>query len=220
MRVSHEAIYRWIYLYAKEGGTLYHHLQRRHKKRRRQKRYGSARRFFPGRVSISERPAIVDSPERFGDWEGDTIEGKKSSGYILTHFEHKSRYLLAAKLADKKAESLTIQSTKAFYRIPKKMRQTLTADNSKEFARFKELEDKIGLMVYFADPYATWQCGTNENTNVLLRQYFPKGTDLRTVTQKDIAFVVKKFNHRSKICINYRSPHEVFWEASSGALVT
>ncbi len=220
MRVSHETIYRWIYLDAKEGGTLYHHLRRRRKKRRRQKRYGSGRRFFPGRVSISERPAIVEFRERFGDWEGDTIEGKKSTGCIATHVERKSRYLLAAKLDDKKAESLTIQSTKAFCRIPKKMRQTLTVDNGKEFARFKELENKTGLTVYFADPYAAWQRGTNENTNGLLRQYFPKGTDFRTVTKKDLAFAVKKLNHRPRKCLNYRSPHEVFWKTSSGALVT
>jgi IS30 family transposase len=102
MRVSHETIYQWIYLDAKGGGTLYHHLRRRRKKRRIQKRYGSGRRFFSERVSISERPAIVASREHFGDWEGDTIEGKKSTGYIVTHVERKSRYFLAAKLDDKK----------------------------------------------------------------------------------------------------------------------
>lgn len=220
MRVSHETIYRWIYLDAKGGGTLYHHLRRRRKNRRRQKRYCAGRRFIPGRVSIAERPAIVDSRERFGDWEGDTIEGKKSTGYIATHVERKSRYLLAAKLANKKAESLTIQSTRAFWRIPKKMRQTLTVDNGKEFSRFKELENKTGLTVYFADPYAAWQRGTNENTNGLLRQYFPKGTDFRKITEEDLAFVVKKLNYRPRKCLNYQSPHEVFWKASSGALAT
>jgi len=220
MRISHETIYRWIYLDAKGGGTLYHHLRRRRKKRRRQKRYGSGRRFIPGRVSIAERPAIVDSRERFGDWEGDTVEGKKSTGYIATHVERKSRYLLAAKLANKKAESLTIQSTKAFWRIPKKMRQTLTVDNGKEFSRFKELENKTGLTVYFADPYAAWQRGTNENTNGLLRQYFPKGTDFRKITEEDLAFAVKKLNHRPRKCLCYQSPHKVFWQKSSGALAT
>ena len=220
MRVSHETIYRWIYLDAKEGGTLYHHLRRRRKKRHRQKRYGSGRRFIPGRISISERPAIVETRERFGDWEGDTIEGKKSTGYIATHVERKSRYLLAAKLANKKAESLTMQSSKKYWRVPKKMRQTLTVDNGKEFSLFKELENKTGLMVYFADPYAAWQRGTNENTNGLLRQYFPKGTDFRFFSEKDLAFVVKKLNHRPRKCLNYQSPHKVFWKAKGGALAT
>lgn len=220
MRVSHETIYRWVYLDANKGGTLYRHLRRGRKKRRRQKRYGSGRRFIAGRVSIAERPTIVESRERFGDWEGDTIEGKKSTGIIATHVERKSRYLVAAKLADKKAASLTMQSSRAFWRIPKKMRQTLTVDNGKEFSRFKELQIKTGLTVYFADPYAAWQRGTNENTNGLLRQYFPKGTDFTKVTQRKLALVVKKLNHRPRKCLSYQSPHEVFWQASSGALAT
>jgi IS30 family transposase len=220
MRVSHETIYRWVYLEAKAGGTLYHHLRRRRKKRRRQRRYGSGRRFIPGRVSISERPAIVESRKRFGDWEGDTIEGKKSTGYMATHVERKSRYLIAAKLLDKKAESLTQKSIKAFWRIPKKIRKTLTVDNGKEFARFKELEDKTGLTVYFADPYSAWQRGTNENTNGLLRQYFPKGTDFRNVTEEELAFAVKKLNHRPRKCLGYQSPHEVLWNTVNGARAT
>ena len=220
MRVSHETIYRWIYLDANEAGILYHHLRRRRKKRRRQKRYGSGRRFIPGRVSISERPAIVETRERFGDWEGDTVEGKKSTGYFATHVERKSRYLIAAKLTNKKAESLTFKSIKAFWRIPKKMRKTLTVDNGKEFARFKKLEDKTGLTVYFADPYSAWQRGTNENTNGLLRQYFPKGTDFRNVSEEDLAFAVKKLNHRPRKRLNYQSPYEVFWKAKNGALTT
>jgi IS30 family transposase len=100
------------------------------------------------------------------------------------------------------------------------MRKTLTVDNGKEFARFKELEEKTGLTVYFADPYSAWQRGTNENTNGLLRQYFPKGTDFRKVTEEDLAFAVKKLNHRPKKCLGYQSPHEVFWKTSSGALAS
>lgn len=220
MRASQETIYRWIYLDAKEGGTLYHHLRRRRNKRRRQARYGSGRRFIPGRVSISERPDIVETRERFGDWEGDTMEGKKSTGYMATHVERRSRFLIAAKLPDKKAESLTLESGKAFCRIPKEMRKTLTVDNGKEFARFKELENQTGLTVYFADPYSAWQRGTNENTNGLLRQYFPKGTDFRNVTAEELASAVKNLNHRPRKCLGYQSPYEVFREASSGALTT
>ncbi len=220
MRLSHETIYRWIYLDAKGGGTLYHHLRRRRKKRRRQNRYGSGRRFILGRVSISERPSIVETRERFGDWEGDTIEGKKSTGYMATHVERKSRYLIAAKLDNKKAESLTLQSVKAFCSIPKKIRKTLTVDNGKEFSQFKEIENKTGLTVYFADPYSAWQRGTNENTNGLLRQYFPKGSDFRTVSEEDLAFAVKKLNHRPRKCLDYRSPHDVLWKTASGALAT
>jgi len=220
MRVSHETIYRWIYELAQQGDTLHQHLRRRRKKRKKQKKYGSGRRFIPGRVSISERPGIVETRQRVGDWEGDTVEGKKASGYIATYVERKSRYLIASKLDNKTAESLASGSIRAFYRIPKKLRKTLTVDNGKEFAQFKQIENKTGLTVYFADPYSAWQRGTNENTNGLLRQYFPKGTDLKTISEKDIAIAVKKLNHRPRKCLNYQSPHEVFWKDAHGALAT
>jgi len=174
MRISPETIYRWIYRDTRNKGNLHHHLRRRHKYRRRQKRYGSGRRFIPGRVSIDLRPPIVGTRNRFGDWEGDTMEGGKGSGGLATHVERKCRYLLAAKLTDKKAVTMTQQSIRYFRKIPRRLRQTLTLDNGKEFTQFKELERKTRLKVYFADHYSAWQRGTNENTNGLLRQYFPK----------------------------------------------
>jgi IS30 family transposase len=218
MRISHETIYRWIYLDSRNKGELYCHLRRRHKYRRRQKRYGSGRRFIPGRISIDQRPSIVDMRERFGDWEGDTLEGKQGSGGLATHVERKCRYLIAGKLPDKKAATMTQQSITSFRKTPRILRQTLTVDNGKEFSNFKELEKRTGLKVYFADPYAAWQRGTNENTNGLLRQYFPKGTDFRTISDKDVAIVVKKLNNRPRKCLNYQTPHEVFSQALRGAL--
>jgi IS30 family transposase len=218
MRISHETIYRWIYLDSRNKGDLHRHLRRRHKYRRRQKRYGSGRRFIPGRISIDQRPSIVDTRERFGDWEGDTLEGGKGSGGLATHVERKCRYLIAGKLSDKKAATMTQQSIKSFRKTPRILRQTLTVDNGKEFSNFKELEAKTGLKVYFADPYAAWQRGTNENTNGLLRQYFPKGTDFRTISKKDVVIVVKKLNNRPRKCLNYQTPYEVFSQALHGAL--
>jgi len=218
MRVSHETVYRWIYLDAGEGGNLHQHLRRRHKKRRRQARYGSGRRFIPGRVSISERPPIVETRERFGDWEGDTLEGKKGCGHLATHVERKSRYLVAAKLADKKAATMTWATTTSFWRLPKSLRQTLTVDNGKEFSQFKELEAKTGLTVYFADPYAAWQRGTNENTNGILRHYFPKGFDFTTISDEELERVVKNLNNRPRKCLGYRTPAEIMRLALSGAL--
>ena len=220
MRISHETIYRWIYLDSRRGGDLYSHLRRRHKKRRRQTQYGSGRRFIPGRISISERPAIVEARERYGDWEGDSVEGAKGTGAFATHVERKSRYLLAAKLSDKKAETMTQASTKAFHRVPKAFRKTLTLDNGKEFSKFKELEQRTGLTVYFADPYAAWQRGTNENTNGILRFYFPKGTDFQNISVNELEIAVRKINNRPRKCLNYQTPHEVFYQASNGALGT
>lgn len=217
MRVSHETIYRWVYLDATVAGDLYLNLRRRRKKRRRQKRYGKGHRFA-GRKCISQRPEIVDGRQRYGDWEGDTIEGKKSSGYIATVVERKSRYLLASKLENKKAATLTAQGTRSFRSIPRKMRKTLTVDNGSEFAQFKEYEEKTGLDIYFAKPYSPWQRGANENTNGLLRQYFPKGSDFKEVTKEDVHQAVKRLNNRPRKCLNYRTPCEIFWQEARGAL--
>lgn len=218
MRISHETIYRWVYLDASQGGPLHRHLRRQRPRRRRQTRYGSGRRFIPGRVSIDERPAVVETRQRFGDWEGDTLEGAKGKGALATHVERKSRYLIAAKLSDKKAATMNAQSIAAFQKLPRLMRQTLTVDNGKEFSQFKELESETGLKVYFADPYAAWQRGTNENTNGLLRFYFPKGTDFLAVMEEELHFILEKVNHRPRKCLNYQTPHEVFFENSRGAL--
>ena len=217
MRVSHETIYRWVYLDAGVEGGLYKNLRRRHKKRRRQKRYGTGRRFAD-RKCITQRPRVVETRERYGDWEGDTIEGKRSSGYIATMVERKSRFLLATKLENKKAETLTTESIRTFGSIPRKIRKTLTVDNGSEFAQFKSYEDKTGLEIYFAKPYAAWQRGANENTNGLLRQYFPKGSDFKKVTEEDVQQAVKRLNGRPRKCLNYQTPREMFWEEARGAL--
>jgi transposase, IS30 family len=220
MRVSHETIYRWIFLDAAQGGTLYRHLRRRHKFRRRQKRYGAGRRFIPGRVGIAERPSIVAERSRFGDWEADLVLGRRGSGALATHVERKSRYLIVSRLADRKSESFNAASIPAYQGLPETLRQTLTLDNGKEFSRFKELEGSTGLKVYFADAYAAWQRGTNENTNGLLRFYFPKGTDFRRISDAKLAKAIEKLNHRPRKCLGYRTPHEVFCEAQNGALAT
>ena len=145
------------------------------------------------------------------------MEGARRTRSIATHVERKSRYLLAAKLQDKKAGTMTEQSAKFFSSIAETFRQTLTV-YGKEFSQFKKLEKQIGLSVYFADPYAAWQRGTNENTNGILRFYFPKGTDFRKVSDKQIESVVGKINNRPRKCLNYRTPNEVMLEAQRGAL--
>ncbi len=220
MRISAETVYQWAYDDAAAGGALYHHLRRAHRKRRRQKRYGTGRGRLPGALGIALRPDIVDPRTRFGDWEADTVEGAKGSGGVASHVERKSRYLLTAKLADKTAATFAEQTIRAFRRIPRRCRHTLTADNGKEFARFKQIEMRTGLDVFFADPYAAWQRGSNENTNGLLRQYLPKGTDFRAVSSDQLENVTKLLNHRPRKCLGYRTPHEVFMEACRGAVAT
>ena len=221
MRVSPEAVYQWVYRDAMSGGTLYGHLRRMHQKRRKQRHYGSLRSLIPGRASIHERPTMVDSRKRFGDWEGDSVIGSAQERNALTsQVERKSRYLIVKKLTDRTAQTFAQKVTQAFKRIPKQFRKTLTLDNGKEGSRFHEIEDRTGILVYFADPYASWQRGTNENTNGLLRQYFPKGSDFRKITQTDVTRAVKKLNHRPRKCLHYRTPHEVFFEAIRGAVAS
>lgn len=220
MRVSTECIYHWIYQDAQADGYLYKHLRRHHKKRKKQRKYGSLRGLIPNRVSIAERPKIVDQRDRMGDWEGDTVEGGKGSEHVATHVDRKSRYLIASKLSDKKASTMADKTIAIFHKIPKIYRNTLTLDNGKEFADFQRIETEIGLDVYFSDPYSPWQRGTNENTNGLLRQYLPKGSDLRLINDKQLASIVKKLNNRPRKCLNYLTPHEVFYGSLSGALTT
>jgi len=220
MRVSPEGIYNWIYQDAKEGGHLYRHLRRCHKKRKKQRKYGSLRGLIPDRVGVAERPAIADERGRIGDWEGDTLEGKKGSAHIATHVDRKSRYLLARKLENQKASTMADKTISLFKKIPKIFRKTLTLDNGKEFAEFKRVETGTGLTVYFSDAYSPWQRPTNENTNGLVRQYLPKGSDLSIISDEQLALVVKRLNNRPRKCLNYRTPHEVFFGSLRGALTT
>jgi len=218
MRVSHEAVYRWIVHDAQAGGQLYRCLCLAHKRRRRQRRYGSLRGLIPGRVSIVQRPAVVQTRHRFGDWEGDTVYGRRTRICLLTQVERKSRYLLAAKVSDRRAHSVAACKIAQFAAVPKRWRRTLTLDNGKEFAAFKQVEKATGLRVFFADPYCAWQRGTNEHTNGLLRRYFPKGTDFSQIADQELAFVVHALNNRPRKCLGYRTPYEVVHKALSGAL--
>lgn len=220
MRVSVQCIYQWLYRNAEEGGYLFNHLRRHHKKRKKQRKYGTLRGLIANRVGIAERPAIVEKRHRIGDWEGDTMEGKKGTEHIATHVDRSSRYLIASKLRDKKAETMADRTIKLFHKIPREFRKTLTLDNGKEFSEFKRIEKNTGLDIYFSDPYSPWQRGTNENTNGLLRQYLPKGSDLRLISDEQLALVVKKLNNRPRKCLNYRTPHEVFFGSLNGALGT
>ena len=162
----------------------------------------------------------MERRSRFGDWEGDTVEGARGKGGIASLVERKSRYLLAAPLRDKSAAAMAIGANWALKRVPPILRKTLTVDNGKEFARFKTIQKQTGLRVFFADPYSAWQRGCNENTNGLLRQYFPKGSDLSGLDRSQLASALKWLNHRPRKCLGYRSPHEVFTAAIRGALQT
>ncbi|MBI1338231.1 MAG: IS30 family transposase [Phycisphaera sp.] len=213
MWVTHETIYRWVYRRHQLGERWYEQLRRRRPRRRPrivgQRPTSGGRGQIPGRVGIEQRPAIVNARRRFGDWESDTVEGAKGTGLIVTHVERKSRYTRLGKLKDKTAPTLTATTCALLRGLPGKLRRTSTFDNGKEFADFKTIERTLRLKVYFANPHAPWERGTNENTNGLLRDFFPKGSDFRSITPARLARVEKMLNNRPRKCLKYRTPAEV-----------
>ena len=210
MRISHQCIYDWIRRDRESGGICYQDLRQSNRKRR--KRYGSSRKTgqIKDRVGIEHRPVEVDLKQRIGDWESDTIVGTHTRGpKLATHVERKTRYVKIALIKDGKAKSFNHGTRRVMATIAKAARLTMTTDNGKEFALFKELEKNLGLKVYFAHPYTSWERGLNENTNGLIRQYFPKGTDFSKVSHQAVAEVERKLNNRPRKCLGYRTPEEV-----------
>jgi len=208
--ISHTTIYRWIWSDRQRARQLRPFLRIARKPRR--KPYGKPSRQgqILGKRSIEERPKEANERKRLGDWEGDTLVGKGRQGYLLTCVDRASRYLIARKLDACAAEPIAQQLQRTIRRLPDAKRHSLTLDNGREFARPLMLERKLLLPIYFAHPYHSWERGTNENTNGLLRQYLPKGTDLTQVTPQQLRSLVHALNHRPRKCLGFQSPSEVF----------
>ncbi len=178
----------------------------------RRKPYGKPSRQgqILGKRSIEVRPAEANERRRLGDWEGDTVIGKGRRGVVLTCVDRASRYTIARKVEACAAEPVAEQLQQTIRRLPEEKRQSLTLDNGREFARPLELEKKLQLPIYFAHPYHSWERGTNENTNGLLRQYLPKGSNLTEVSPKELAGYVRQLNHRPRKCLGFQTACEVF----------
>jgi IS30 family transposase len=208
--ISHECIYLHTYQNKTEGGDLVSYL-RCQKVRRKRYASGQERRgTLKNRTSIEQRPTVVDKRTRIGDWEGDTVIGKGHQGVLVTLVERKSRYTLAAPLNSRHSAGVT-QAIIDLLRPHKKQCKTLTFDNGKEFAEHEFIAQCLQAKVYFAHPYCSWERGLNENHNGLLRQFFPKKTNLLKVTQDQVNDAVYCLNHRPRKCLDYRTPHEVFY---------
>jgi IS30 family transposase len=210
-RISHATIYRWIWACPQRSRRLRPFLRVAHKKRRKPYGKPSRRGQIPNRVSIEQRPEIVDGRGRLGDWEGDTIVGKGRSAYVLTNVDRASRYTVARKLDQATAEGVTAALYRAMRRLPADRRRTQTFDNGREFAGHEKIARLLKLKVYFAHPYSSWERGTNENTNGLLRQYLPKGSAFSQLTDCALESILRQLNDRPRKCLNYRTPAEVFW---------
>lgn len=209
IELHHETIYQFIYQDKAEGGELYKHLRIANKPYR--KRYGTydRRGQIVNRVSIDERPKVVDEKVRIGDWEGDTIIGKGHKGALLTLVERKTLYTIIVPLQGKFAGKLR-EAVIAVLEPIKEHVHTITYDNGKEFAEHEAMACALEAEVFFAHPYASWERGINENTNGLIRQYFPKGSDLRNVTQEQVQFVMDRLNNRPRKTRGGKTPNEMF----------
>lgn len=212
MWVSHESIYLFVYENKRQGGDLYSFLRQGKRKRQRRRSITDKRGMLCDRISIDQRPQEVAHKERYGDWEGDLMVGKGHQGVLATLVERKSYYTLAKTMDDKKAPTMTKVVQQLYKAIPASLRKTMTYDNGKEIAEHKKISKTLGMSIYFAHPYSSWERGINENTNGLLRQFFPKNIDFTKVAAKHVAHALHLLNNRPRKLLLYRTPHEVFSE--------
>jgi IS30 family transposase len=208
--VSHECIYLHIWANKRAGGVLYKQLRRSGKKYNKRSAKSAGRGVIPGRIAISERPPIVEQRIRIGDWEADTIVGAARKGAILSLVDRVSKYTLLHKLEAATADQTTAALIRRLHPHRKRV-HTITADNGKEFAGHRRIARQLGAKFYFATPYHSWERGLNENTNGLVRQYFPKGTSFASVTAEDVRRVQNLLNSRPRKTLAFKSPNEVFF---------
>jgi len=209
IKISHESIYKFIWQNKKDGGLLFTYLRHRGKKYNKRGAINAGRGMIPGRVDISERPDVVETKSRIGDWEADTVIGAGHKGAVVTIVERKSKISFFELVADKTKESVT----KAIIKMLKPHKDnvlTITYDNGKEFADHKIIANELDAKCYFARPYHSWERGLNEHTNGLLRQFIPKGTDFTKLTQNEIAKYQNLINNRPRKILNFNTPMEEF----------
>jgi len=181
-------------------------------RRRRGTKIKEKERELKKKRRIDERPSIVERRGRIGDWEGDTVLGKDKRVRIVTYVDRRTGYLVTFLLPRMNAQLLTSLTLHNFKRIPRSKKKTITFDNGIEFSDWGSLEEKSKMDIYFAYPYHSWERGTNENTNGLLRQYFPKKYDFNLITEKELKHVVRILNTRERKRLKFKTPYEVFWK--------
>jgi len=204
--VSSQTIYTWIK----------HNTHRKHWKsflRGRGKRpYSRKKALSKDAARIGQRPDVIEKRLRLGDFEGDTVLGPPGTGGLATLVDRKSRFAIVVKIQSKNADCVHEKIKRRLRDLDEEQRRSITFDNGREFARCHRLEKHLGMELYFADPGCPYQRGTNENTNRLIRQYFPKGTDFRDITHYEVREVEKLLNNRPRECLGFRTPAEVFFE--------
>lgn len=207
--ISTEAIYRWIYHPEQCEDRWWEYLRRKQKKRKKKqgRKVHSSR--IPDRVSIHARDAKINERIEFGHWEGDTVEGKGRSHGVHTEVERKSRFILAQKVSAITSDATIAIQKQLFEKVPTVARKSTTLDNGRENHHHSQLKE-IGMRTFFADPYSSWQRGTNEHGNWHIRYYFPKGTDFTKVTGEELQDVLNEINNRPRKILQYRTAREMF----------
>ena len=207
--ISHEWIYHYVYEDKRRGGDLHRHLRCQ---KPRRKRYGSydRRGRIRERVFIDERPAVVEERSRIGDWEVDTMIGKPGGAVLVTLVERYSRLSVLSLAPNKTAEAVKAAILKAILPLSSQV-HTLTYDNGKEFALHMDIAEVLEADGFFAHPYHSWERGLNENTNGLIRQYLPKGSDFNQLTSAQVEQIMDKLNNRPRKCLDYKTPNQVFF---------
>lgn len=207
--ISHETIYKYIWANKAAGGTLWTHLRGARKKRRKRYQAYDSRGRLAGKRHISERPAGVEDRTTVGHWEADTVMGSADKHCILTLVERKTGYVEIGKLQNRtkkrtknRAIALINKNTGRF--------ETITSDHGTEFHSYRAIEKRTGVLFYFATPYHSWERGTSENTNGLIRQYLPKRRSMKNLTQWDCNRIAKQLNKRPRKRLNYQTPEECY----------
>jgi transposase, IS30 family len=211
LTISHETIYRHVWRDKREGGLLYTHLRGARKRRRKRYKSYDSRGRLSGKRLIAERPQEVETRRQTGHWEIDTVMGAGSTHCIVTLVERKTGLVMIGKLADRTTESLNRRVIHLINRHPGAFK-TLTADNGTEFHSYQWIEERTKATFYFAQPYHSWERGTNENANGLIRQYLPKGVSMEGLSQQQCNSIARKLNTRPRKRLGFRTPLECYNE--------
>lgn len=211
-RITAETIYRWIYQeeQIKTDQPWYEYLRRKQKKRKKYHGRKVQRSHIPDRISIHNRPKVIDTRKEFGHWEGDTVEGKAHKAGIHTEVERRSRKILGKKVAEITSKAAITVQKQLFGKLPKPARKSTTLDNGRETHLHYELRTTLDMSTYHADPYSSWQRGTNEHGNWHIRYYFPKGTDFNAVSEEELQDVIEEINNRPRKILGYLSANEMY----------
>ncbi len=212
MHISHESIYRYIYAHpqGKVNKKLIKLLLRKKTRRRSNKKRAGPRGKIKDAISIENRPGTVEDRKEAGHWEGDLVIGARHKSCIGSIVERKSRYTLLIKLNDKKSKTVCVAFAKKLNKQPGLFKKSMTYDNGKEMAEHKFITQQTGMDIYFAHPYSSWERGTNENTNGLIRRFYPKKTDFNSVGQQDLDWLQDYLNNRPRKVLGYYTPKEIY----------